>query len=252
MNTEPDVQDDRRTAVIVGVLFLVALLLYLVGSMIYGPATGSDDFLERAYPERTTVRLGVLVEFVAVLAIPLIGYFMFPVLRRFNEALALAYVGFRSLEAVFLIIIEGKVLALVDLSEDHQNAAATDSPGLQAIGDSLLAEKDRIFVLYVLVFAVGAMIFYALLHRTNLVPRWLSIWGFASAAWMLVGSVLAMVDAFSGTSESVVEAIFVLPLPLNELTLAFWLIFKGFDDRSAFTAGHVGAGDRRTEEVGMT
>jgi hypothetical protein len=237
MRTETDVDSDLRAAVIVGVLFIIALVLHLVGGLIYGPATGSEDFLERAYPDRTAVTLGVLVEFVAVLSIPLIGFFVFPVLRRFNEALALAYVGFRSLEAVFLIAIESKILALIDLSEEAQTAAATDGPRLQAIGDSLLAETDRIFALYILVFTVGALIFYAMLHSTRLVPRWLSIWGFAASAWMLVGTVLIMLGAFSGTSDSV-EAIFVIPVPLGELALALWLILKGFDGREASTASH--------------
>lgn len=236
MTTKAKTNADRHTAVIVGALFIIALVLYLVGSLIYGPATSSDDFLANAYPDRTLVTLGVLVEFLAVLAIPLIGFFMFPVLRRFNEALAMAYVGFRSLEAVFLIAIEGKVLALIDVSQDHQNADQADGARFQAIGDSLLSEKDRIFALYVLVFAVGALIFYAMLHRTRLVPRWLSTWGFASAAWMLVGNVLSMFDTFSGASDSLLEAIFVIPIPLNELALALWLIVKGFDQRSALTS----------------
>ena len=88
----------------------------------------------------------------------------------------------------------------------------------------------------------GALIFYAVLYRTRLVPRWLSIWGFAAAAWMLAGTVLIMLDVFSGTSDSV-EAIFVIPVPLGELALALWLILKGFDDRSAFTTSHT---ERRT------
>ncbi len=155
---------------------------------------------------------------------------MFPVLRRFNEALALAYVGFRLLEAVFLITIEGKILSLIDLSQDHQAADATNGPELQAIGDSLLAESEGIFELYVLVFTIGALIFYAMLHRTRLVPRWLSIWGFVAAAWMLAGTVLITFDTFSGTSDSMVQAVFVIPIPLNELALALWLIVKGFDD----------------------
>lgn len=231
MSDDGDLQSDRRSAVIVGVLFLIALVLYLIGALIYGPSTGSDEFLDRAYPERTTVALGLLVEFVAVLAIPFIGYFMFPVLKRSSEALALAYAGLRSLEAAFLIAIGGKRLALIDVSETHMDASESDGTGLQALGDSLIAEADRLFTLYVLVFVVGALIFYALLYRARLVPRWLSLWGFASAAWMLVGTVLAMLDTFSGFSGAV-EAIFVLPLPLNELALAFWLIFKGFDRRS--------------------
>lgn len=230
MSTEQEaVGPDRRTAVIVGVLFVIALVPFLIGGALYGPSTGPSDFLESAYPDRGAVTLGILLEFVAVMAIPLIGVFMFPVLRRYHEALALAYVGFRSLEALLLIAIEAKLLSLIDLSDDHLNTAGTDASQLQAMGDSLLSEKDQVFALYVLVFGMGALIFYGMLYRSRLVPRWLSGWGFASAAWMLAGTVLFMFDAFSGSWESAMEVIFVIPIPLNEIALAFWLILKGFD-----------------------
>ncbi|MDH3294042.1 MAG: DUF4386 domain-containing protein [Acidimicrobiia bacterium] len=218
----------RRTATIVGTLFLVALVPFLIGGAVYGPATGSDEFLQQAYPDRGLVILGILIEFVAVAAIPLIGVFMFPVLRRFGEALALAYVAFRSLEAVLLISGQAKVLSLIDLSDRYLNGGA-DGSHVELIGNSLLAEKDQLFTLYVLVFTIGAMIFYAVLYRSRLIPRWLSGWGLLAAAWMLVGTVLIVFDTFSGTSESVLQAVFVIPLPLNEIALALWLIVKGFD-----------------------
>jgi hypothetical protein len=104
---------------------------------------------------------------------------MFPVLERVDEALALAQVGFRSMEAVFLITIEAEVLTLVDLGRDLDDAGATGG-GFQAIGDSLLAETDQTFALHVLVSSVGAMVFHATLHQMRLVPRWLFIWGLAS------------------------------------------------------------------------
>ncbi len=223
---------DRRRAVIVGALFIVAIVPFMVGGALYGPATGSSDFLATAYPDRGLVRLGVLLEFVAVMAIPLIGVYMFPVLKRVHESLALAYVGFRVLEALLLVVIEARYLSLIDLSETHLNTAGSDATTLQTIGEALLAETDSVFGLYVLVFTVGAMIFYGLLFRSRLVPRWLSAWGFAAAAWMLLGTVMIMFDAFSGTSGGAVEAVFVVPLPLNEIALALWLIVKGFD-RSA-------------------
>ena len=67
----------------------------------------------------------------------------------------------------------------------------------------------------------------------------LSIWGFVASAWMLVGTVLFMLDAFSGTSDAM-EAMFVIPVPLGELALAFWLILRGFDNRSAIPASQPG------------
>lgn len=226
---EPDqTRSDRQAAVIIGTLFIVAIVPFMIGGAVYGPSTGAADFLTSAHPNRGAVTAGVLIEFVAVMAIPLIGVFFFPVLRRFHEALALAYVGFRAIEAVLLVAIEGKLLSLVDLSDDHLDAAGADGTTLQAIGDARLAEVDAAFGLYVLVFTVGALVLYGLLAHSRLIPRWLALWGLGSAAWMLIGTVLIQFDTFSG-SDGLVEAVFVLPLPLNEIALALWLIFRGFD-----------------------
>jgi len=245
VHTDRPGDPSRRTAVTVGTLFLVALVPFMIGRAIYGPATGSADFLTDAYPDRGAVTVGVLIEFVAVLAIPLIAVFLFPVLKRVHEALALAYVGFRALEALLLIVIEAKVLSLIDLSDTHLNGVDSDATRLQTIGDSVLAEIDAVFSLYVLVFAVGAMIFYGLLYRSVLVPRWLSGWGFVASAWMLVGVVLILLGTFSGSSEGALEAVFVLPLPLNEIALALWLILKGFR-RSPEPTGADRSADRVT------
>lgn len=220
-------QENRGTATAVGILFIIATVVYLVAGAIYAPATDAADYLERAHPDRTTVTSGVLLEFVCVLAIPMIGMLLYPVLRRWHEGLALAYAGFRSLEAVFLIAIEAKVLSLIDVSEDHLAATGdgADRTAIAAVGDGILAEIDRLFTLYVFVFAVGALILYGLLHRSQLVPRWLSSWGFVAAAWMLAGTVLVVL---ADTSGALAEAVIVLPLAINEMVLAVVLITRGF------------------------
>ena len=79
----------RKTAIVVGVLFIIATLLLFVGEAFYQPVLLSPDYLETAYPNRTIATLGILFEFACVLAIPLIPVFLFPILRKHNEAMAL-------------------------------------------------------------------------------------------------------------------------------------------------------------------
>lgn len=233
MRSDGTAGPDRRTATIVGVLFIIATVVYLVGGAIYAPALGSSDYHEHAYPDRDTATLGVLIEFACVVSIPLIAVFLFPLLRRTSEALALAYVGFRAFEAVFLFGIEAKLLSLIDVSEDYLNASGADAARVQAAGDAVYAEIDAAFAIYVLLFGVGALILYSMLYRSNLVPRFISIWGFGAAVWMLAGVTSVMFDAFSGTSDSLVEAIVVMPIAVNEMVLAGWLIAKGFGGSAA-------------------
>ena len=71
--------------------------------------------------------------------------------------------------------------------------------------------------------------FYSVLYRSKLIPRFISAWGFIAAALLLIGSVLIMLDTFAGISETGLELIFALPIAVNEMVLAVWLIMKGFN-----------------------
>lgn len=100
MTTNEKVTLHRKTAIIVGVLFIIATAFLFIGEAFYKPILSSPDYLEITYPHRTTVIIGVLLEFIIVLAMPLIPVFAFPVLKKHNEALAIGYIVFRALESV--------------------------------------------------------------------------------------------------------------------------------------------------------
>ena len=69
-------------------------------------------------------------------------------------------------------------------------------------------------------FALGALMFYVLLYRSRLVPRWLSTWG-------LVGAALYIVPPF-GSMFGLSFGALMAPLAVQEMVLAVWLIAKGF------------------------
>ena len=236
---------DRHNATMVGIFFIIATVLYLIGGAVYGPVTGDSDYLQNAYPDRGLLTLGVFLEFVCVLAIPLIAMYAYPILKRVSEPLAVAYVGFRTLEVVFLIAIEAKLLSLVDLSEDYLAAEESEGAQFQAAGDAIQADIDASFVLYLMIFNFAAMIFYSMLFRSRLVPRGLSIWGFLSAAWMVIGVVIGTIfDTFTG---SMWEVVLAAPLAINELVLAGWLILKGFNTSRVTPNSTAGKGLREGE-----
>jgi len=220
---------DRQTAIIVGVLFIIATVMLFVGGAVYNPILGSPDYLDNAYPNRTIVIIGILLEFIIAPAMLLIPVFLFPILKKHNEALALGYVGFRFLEAVLIIIDESLKLSLINVSQNYLNSGGMDALYFQNIGNAIQAVSSWIFSLYVLVFALGALIFYFVLYESELVPRIISAWGFIAAALMLLGTVLIMVGMFAGISEVGLNLIFAMPIAAQEMVLAAWLILKGFN-----------------------
>ena len=62
---------------------------------------------------------------------------------------------------------------------------------------------------------------YYVLYQSKLLPRWLAGWGFVGAILYLTAGVLAVF----ATDFS----IFMLPLGLQEMVMAVWLIVKGFN-----------------------
>ena len=88
--------------------------------------------------------------------------------------------------------------------------------------------------------------FYSVLYRSKLIPRFISAWGFIAAALLLTGSVLIMVDMFTGISDLGLELIFALPIAVNEMVLAIWLIVKGFNP-TAITADFTNAVNNKTK-----
>jgi hypothetical protein len=219
----------RKNATIVGVLFIIATVMLFVGGAFYERILSSPDYLDNAYPNRITVIIGILLEFTKIPAIALIPVFLFPILRKHNEVFALGYVVFRLFEAVLLVGIEINKLSLIGVSRDYLNKGGADASVLQNIGGWIQSVNEWAFLVYLLVFTLGALMFYSVLYRSKLIPRFISAWGFIAAALLLIGSVLVMVDAFAGISESGLELIFALPIAVNEMVLAVWLIVKGFN-----------------------
>jgi hypothetical protein len=229
MITNERTNTPRKAAIIVGVLFVVATVMLFIGGAFYNPILESPDYLDNAYPNRLIVIIGILLEFTKVPAIALIPVFLFPILRKHNEALALGYVGFRFLEAVLLSVIDINKLSLVNVSQDYLNRGGMDASYFQNIGSLIQSQNDWGFSIYLIVFTLGALMFYFVLYKSELIPRSISAWGFIAAALLLTGSVLVMVDMFTGIPELGVELIFATPIAVNEMVLAVWLIVKGFN-----------------------
>jgi Domain of unknown function (DUF4386) len=188
----------RRTARIVGVLFLAGYLAYGVGSVI---ATGIVDSGDRSSSSAAFVA-GIALMLLNSAFVIGIGVLMFPILRPHSKPIAAGYLGTRIFEGVVLAI--GVVSLIVLTGSDAINANAD----FYSVAEAGLG--------------IGSLFFMALLFRTELVPRWLAVWGFLGYACFAVGNLL---ELFGVAGAGIVAAI---PGGLFELTFAIWLIARGF------------------------
>lgn len=91
--------------------------------------------------------------------------------------------------------------------------------------------ETRPALIGVLAFYVGASMYYFVFYRARLIPRWLSGWGLAGTA---LGAVAGLLVLFRVTGYmSAPQVALNLPIGVNEIVLAIWLLVRGFDSTTA-------------------
>ena len=147
-----------------------------------------------------------------------------PVGKLYNETLAMGYVVFRvAFEGVVYCVGAFGWLLLIPLSTQPDAAPLA---GFVRTANPVIWEQVG-----VIPFALGALMFSGLLYQSRLVPRWLSAWG-------LVGAMLYVVPALS-SMFGLSLGVLMVPLAVQEMVMAVWLITKGFTP-SAIAAAAAG------------
>ncbi len=226
---ESKMNPDRKTTIVTGVLFIVATTASLVGNGLTGPVLGAPDYLSIVSSNGNRVMVGALLSFLAAAASSGIAISLYPVLKKHSEGLAIGAVGFRLIEGVFYMVGALCLLALLPVSHQLVSAGTQDTSTLQTIGHLLLAVNDLAgFVFGVLAFCLGAAMYYLVFYQARLVPRWLSVWGIVALVLLLAAPLLTL---FNGEPYSVSGNLIFLALPIfvQEMVLAVWLIVKGFN-----------------------
>ncbi len=224
---EEKTTSNRKTARIAGTLFIIATAASILSSPFLGPINDSN-YLVSVSVNGNQVTTGAFIALIGAFASASIAISMYPVLRRHNEGLALGAVGFRLIEGVFYIVGVVFLALLLSLSQEFVKAGSPGSSYFQTVGVVLLAGYH--WAEYVggpLAFCLGAMMYYYIFYQTRLVPRWLSGWGLVGIALLLVTTILVMFSVIGAFSTF--QVILALPIAVQEMALAVWLIVRGFN-----------------------
>ncbi|HEV2034444.1 MAG TPA: DUF4386 domain-containing protein [Candidatus Dormibacteraeota bacterium] len=213
----------RRTAVLVGALFLVATATFFVSSVLITPLMplmGSPGDLTAVGKNSTLVVAAALLALIDGLAVVGIAAALYPILSARHPALAIAYAVMRIAELAIIAAYVLSPLLLVSLSRSE---AAADS----ATAAAVLVALRHWTLLFVYLFngVAGLMLSYVLL-RTRLVPRALSVLGLVGYAALFVGAALDSLGFIDTAAGAGVVAL--VPGGLFELALPIWLFVRGF------------------------
>ncbi len=224
----------RGTARTVGWLYIVASAAGVAGLALEEPVLSSPARLGAASAHGDRLLAGGLLELIMGGAAVAIAVVIYPVLKRFGERQALGYLVARAVEAVIYLIGTIALLTLVTASRDFVEAGAAEASAYHAAGELTMVVRDwgGHVVLDVTAFSASALILNTVLYRARLVPRWLSGWGLVGAGLYWLGGVLAMFWLDPGSAAQVALDV---PLGIQEMVFAIWLIVKGFEGAAFVT-----------------
>ena len=226
----------RKNARIVGVLFITATVAGILSVVFLRPILDAPDYFIKVSANENQVIIGALFELIMAVACAGIAIWLYPVLKKHNQALALGSVSFRIIEAALYFVAVTGLLSLLTLSQEFVKAGAPDASYFQTSGTLLLAARDWAGVLGSISFILGALMYYYLFYQSKLIPRWLSVWGLIGVPLYIAAALLLMFGLINPFSTSVI--LLDLPIAVNEMVLAVWLIAKGFNS-SAIASGSV-------------
>jgi hypothetical protein len=153
------------------------------------------------------------------LGVIFLGAVLFATLKKQNEKVALAALGFYILEGALLAASRIGTFSLLRLSQEYASTGQPES--LLVFGNVALEAMDYVGdALHVLAFCLGAILFYVLLYQSKVVPNWLSLWGLITVIPVLAGTLTAIFDVH-------LPFVFFLPYFPFELVIAIWILVKG-------------------------
>jgi len=221
----------RSTSIATGTLFVVATVTAVAAAALV-PALDGSDYLTGVAQHSHRLAAAATLYLIAAGTSVGIAIALYPMLSRVNATLALAAVVFRTIEAVFYTVAVVALLGVLPLGR-HLVATPADSGLTRTLADSLVHLREDSAIAGVLAFCTGALMYYVLFYRARLVPRWLAGWGVAGVLLMAIACLLALFSGNPVTGYTVL----ILPIGVQEMVLAVWLLVRGFAPSSVDDAG---------------
>ena len=218
----------RITAIITGILFLIAAVASIAGLILYEPVLNDTQFIVYNNANKSQILWGAIFEIITVFAVIIMPIFLFSILKEINLSMAIAIICFRLLEATIIIIGTISLLTILTLNQEFAKEANPNAYTYLIAGKSLLALHNWTFLFGPnIALAPSTLMTAYLLYKAKLVPRIIAILGLIGGPLIFLSALLVMFGLY--TQISILGVIAALPVFFYEMSLALWLIFKGLN-----------------------
>ncbi len=214
---------NKNTSRIAGILIITGII---AGILSIVPSVESENFLEEVYPNKNQVLTGAIFQFFLVPIYIGFSLVLYQILRSYSKTLAIGFVGFRIMAGVFQLIGIIVLPICVFLSQNYLAQATPELVFYETIGGMLQLFRDLTNHLgVILATGLGNLLLYYIFYKGKYIPVWLSLWGVIGNTLIMLASFLILFQLIEVVS--IAYGIMTIPLVLQEVVLAIWLLIKG-------------------------
>lgn len=209
----------------VGILLLfqlaTALTLPFILSM---PITlGSPTFLAAVAAHSFQIRSAVLISFAGSALTVCLGITVFQVLRLYSKPAAILFIVVCAVSCTLDVVQGGTILSMLTISNAFVTSVNANSELYQVIGAAVASARHSAHNTQLLAIGAWMFVFYISLFRFKLIPRLLAVIGFMGISLQCIGVTSMMFMGYPSIGEM------AMPLLPIQITVAVWLIIKGFN-----------------------
>jgi uncharacterized protein DUF4386 len=232
--TTTNIDNSQRTAAkVAGWSGLFTFAIVVFGNFaLLSPLVVSGDAAATAQnfvAHQTQLRVAVVCFLTYSLGVFVLLSALYVILKPINPGLAFAGALFRFVFALLWLLAPLNLLGALRLLSNANYLKVFEPDRLQVLAKLNQAAGFDDYYLGLPFFGLAATVCARLWLKSKYIPRGLSIFGVIGSAWCVFCAVVYLI--FPNFNKIVNDWWFDFPMALFELTVSFWLLFKGLSPR---------------------
>lgn len=173
----------------------------------------------------TLFRFNIFCNLIYLLTLTVMFTSLYVILKPVNKNLALASAFFRLIYALMWGFMAINTFSAIRLLGNADYLSVFEADQLQTLSKLHLSSSWDAYYVGLPFWGLASLVCSYLLFKSRYIPRALAVFGIISSAWCVFCAFVYLI--FPSYGEIVHIGLFDVPLVFFEITLGFWLLFKG-------------------------
>lgn len=181
-------QNRKRLLLLLGITLFTQALTSLIGGTLFlspfSPKEMTPDIMRGISSDSLIIYISILFYMITSVLIIILAVAMYRLGSFVNKTAGIIALSFYILEAIMLVIGEVFFWGLLKASQLYVTSGSTY---LIDLGNIFIACKEFLGAMAMIPFGIGAILFYHLMMKANVFPKWLALWALITVPLILIG-----------------------------------------------------------------